>query len=284
MNFSKVLAASLICGAALCSCNNPAKVGKLKVQEDSVSYALGYNTGVSYGENLNQFPGGDSVVDRDLLIAGFINGLKGDTTKMTADQAMKVIQDYFQDVQKKEAAAEADAYMKSKDANDAYMAEKAKEEGFKKIYGRDSSMYVLIKETQAGSGAKITDESFAYLNYTGKLKDGSTFDTSEGREPAMFPVSRVIPGFTMALKELKAGSKATIIIPSELGYGRKAVGDGKIPANSILTFDVEILKTFANEKEASAFMQSQAPRGPQGPGPRPHGPHGPEDAPEAPAK
>lgn len=260
MNFSKVIAAGLICSAALSSCGTDASKATLKTQEDSVSYALGFNAGNSFNQNLENFPGGKDVVSKAILVAGFINGINGDSSKsqMTEDEATKIIKTYLEDMDKKEAAKEAQAYMDSKDENDAFLASKASEEGVKKIYapGKDS-LYIVYKETEKGTGASIADTSFLLVNYKGALKDGTVFDSNEGKDPVLFPVGGVIQGFRMALTEMNVGSKASIVIPSELGYGRREMGEGKIPANSVLMFDLEVVKKFNNQKEAIAYQREQ---------------------------
>ena len=130
------------------------------------------------------------------------------------------------------------------------MKNKAKEPGMVELKNEKSpnDPGVLLNVTTKGTGAAIKSTDFVYVNYVGKLTDGTVFDATTGKEPALFPVKGVIPGFSQALQQLSVGSKATIVIPSELAYGREAVGDGKVPANSILTFEVEILKLSLTNK------------------------------------
>jgi FKBP-type peptidyl-prolyl cis-trans isomerase len=79
------------------------------------------------------------------------------------------------------------------------------------------------------------------VHYTGKLIDGTVFDSSRERgEPAQFPVNRVIPGWTEALKMMKPGAVWVLYLPPSLAYGDKPMRT--IPANSVLIFDVELLK------------------------------------------
>ena len=261
MKFSRILAAAIVCGSALSSCSNgPKKVSKLNNETDSVSYALGYNTGTSYSQNLEQFPGGADKVDKDILIAGFINGLNGDSTKtlMDRDEAMKTIQEYFNKQQKKEEDERKEAYLASKSTRDEYMANKSKEEGFVKVYptpvGPDSA-YILMKVEKEGKGDKIQMQNIAIVNYKGTLTDGKEFDANQNTP---FPVNRVIKGFSTGLQQMSKGGKATFVIPSELGYGMEQVGD--IPANSILTFDVEVVEVCKDDKEAMDFMRKNAPK------------------------
>ena len=79
------------------------------------------------------------------------------------------------------------------------------------------------------------------VNYTGKLENGTVFDTSVGKQPFEFMLGagQVIPGWDQGLRGMKVGGKRTLTIPPSLAYGEHAVGD--IPANSTLIFEVELL-------------------------------------------
>jgi FKBP-type peptidyl-prolyl cis-trans isomerase FkpA len=88
------------------------------------------------------------------------------------------------------------------------------------------------------------------INYKGMLKDGKVFD--QGQQVPN-PVSDFVPGFTKALLKMQKGGKYKIEIPAELGYGDKA--QGPIPANSDLTFEVELLD-FKNRAEIEAQMRA----------------------------
>ncbi|MES2507738.1 MAG: FKBP-type peptidyl-prolyl cis-trans isomerase [Verrucomicrobiota bacterium] len=80
------------------------------------------------------------------------------------------------------------------------------------------------------------------VHYHGTLADGTVFDSSiERGQPATFGVGQVIPGWTEALQLMKPGDKWLLLIPARLAYGNRAVG-GKIPPNSDLIFQVELLE------------------------------------------
>ncbi len=99
--------------------------------------------------------------------------------------------------------------------------------------------YMVLKE---GTGAKPAAEDTVTVHYTGKLLDGTVFDSSvESGEPSTFPLNAVIPGWTEGLQLMSEGSKYRLFIPSELAYGSQGAGD-KILPNSTLIFDVELIK------------------------------------------
>lgn len=109
---------------------------------------------------------------------------------------------------------------------------------------------VSVETIKAGTGASPTMEDVVLINYKGMLKDGKVFD--EGKQVPN-AVAEFVPGFTKALLKMQRGGKYKVQIPAELGYGDKAAGP--IPANSDLTFEVELLD-FKNRAELEAQMQA----------------------------
>jgi FKBP-type peptidyl-prolyl cis-trans isomerase FklB len=98
--------------------------------------------------------------------------------------------------------------------------------------------YMVLTE---GSGAKPTAGNKVTCHYHGTLIDGRIFDSSVQRgQPATFPLSQVIPGWTEGVQLMSTGSKYRFFIPSALGYGNRQVGSD-IGPNSVLIFDVELL-------------------------------------------
>ncbi len=108
----------------------------------------------------------------------------------------------------------------------------------------------LIKtDTVVGTGVEALGGSQVQVHYTGWLFDpkapdqhGAKFDSSVGREPFAFPLGagRVIKGWDQGVAGMKVGGKRTLVIPSELGYGKRGAG-GVIPPDATLIFDVELL-------------------------------------------
>tara|TARA_B100000686_G_scaffold99865_1_gene107064 strand:+ start:97484 stop:97972 length:489 start_codon:yes stop_codon:yes gene_type:complete len=104
---------------------------------------------------------------------------------------------------------------------------------------------LVIEDIVVGEGTEAMEFNKVVVNYTGKLEDGSVFDSSmnPGREPFTFTlgVGSVIKGWDLGVKGMKVGGKRKLKIPAELGYGSN--GAGKIiPSNAVLIFDVELLE------------------------------------------
>jgi FKBP-type peptidyl-prolyl cis-trans isomerase len=95
------------------------------------------------------------------------------------------------------------------------------------------------ESTGSGNGAQLGDT--LTVNYTGKLQDGTVFDTSVGKRPIQFVLGagQVIPGWDQGLLGMKAGGKRLLVIPADMAYG--AEGYGPIPPNATLIFEVDLL-------------------------------------------
>ena len=107
----------------------------------------------------------------------------------------------------------------------------------------ESGLRMIIHKN--GNGDLPKSGQTVVVHYTGLLEDGTKFDSSHDRgQPFSFQIGqgRVIPGWEEGLALMKAGEKRTLIIPSELGYGSRQAGP--IPPNSILIFEVELVKVF----------------------------------------
>jgi FKBP-type peptidyl-prolyl cis-trans isomerase len=125
----------------------------------------------------------------------------------------------------------------SQDPGAAYLASHKKLPGVKTT--ADGLQYKVVRQ---GTGPKPTDSDVVSVNYSGKLLDGTEFDSSYKRgEPASFPVNGVIPGWTEALKLMPVGSEYELVIPAELAYGT-AGAPPSIGPNQVLVFKVELLK------------------------------------------
>ena len=107
---------------------------------------------------------------------------------------------------------------------------------------------LIIENIESGDGIEAQDYNKIVVNYTGKLEDGSIFDSSlkKGRDPFTFTlgVGSVIKGWDIGVKGMKVGGKRKLTIPSELGYGDKGAGS-VIPPGATLIFEIDLLEVEA---------------------------------------
>ena len=144
-----------------------------------------------------------------------------------------------------------------------------------------------MQTIEAGEGPHPTDSDIAIVTYTGRLFDtGKVFDSNEGQQPAPFPVAEgaTIKGFSEGMKLMQKGGSYRLKIPPALGYGDKDMGNGQIPPNSTLDFDVKVVEVMPEAQLRQMMMQQQMMQGgaggPGGPGAPGGGEGGPQGGPE----
>ena len=217
------------------------KSPQLKDQKDKVSYSIGLNIGT----NLNRQ---NIPVNPDMVAAGIKDAIAG-KPQLTQDQIKEVMTTFEKDMQQKQKAA-AD---KNASEGAKFLEENKKKEGVKTT--ASGLQYKAVKE---GNGPKPKATDTVTVNYRGTLINGTEFDSSYKRgEPATFPLNGVIKGWTEGLQLMKVGSKYQFFIPSNLGYGERAVGPDITP-NSTLIFEVELLNAKPAETSGSP-AQSLSP-------------------------
>lgn len=121
--------------------------------------------------------------------------------------------------------------------NEAYLESHGKDQGY--TVTASGLRYKVLKP---GSGAKpASAEAVVKVNYKGTFINGTTFDSTEGREPAEFALNEVVKGWTEGLQLMKAGEKAEFVIPYDLAYGERGRGAG-MPPYQTLVFEIELLE------------------------------------------
>ncbi len=197
----------------------------LKTDKEKLSYIFG----VQVGQGLKN----EGVeLEMGAFSAGIEDMLEGNKPQIDQATAEKLVTNYQQ--QKQQEMAET-AAKKQKEA-DAFLAKNAKEDGV--IVTATGLQYKII---EPGEGQSPTSEDKVVAHYTGKLLDGTVFDSSHERgEPATFPVSGVIKGWQEALPMMKEGGKWQLVIPASLAYGDRGVGQ-LIGPNETLMFDIELV-------------------------------------------
>jgi len=214
----------------------PATPAPLTTQKDKLSYAIGMNIGESMKK--------DSLdVDPNVLLRGLKDGMAGGKTQMTDEQARAIMTDLRTQMTKKKETEMQQAGASNKQAGQQFLAANKSKDGVVTL--PSGLQYKILKE---GTGPKPTSTDTVSVNYRGTLLNGTEFDSSYKRnEPATFPVSRVIKGWTEALQLMPVGSKWQVYIPSDLAYGERGAG-ADIGPNSTLIFDIELLSIQAKNQ------------------------------------
>jgi len=219
------LCAALVVPAAARAADAPALQG----EKEKLSYSIGMDIGATLKRQSVE-------VDVDSLAKGIRDSYSGDNTLLTEEASRQLILDYQRQVMEKQAAAMKQLGEKNKMEGERFLAENAKKAGVKVL---PSGLQYTVITPGTGKSPKLTDT--VTTNYRGTLIDGKEFDSSYRRgEPATFPVSGVIAGWTEALQLMQEGAKWQIVLPPNLAYGERGAGRD-IGPNATLIFEVELI-------------------------------------------
>jgi FKBP-type peptidyl-prolyl cis-trans isomerase FklB len=193
-----------------------------------INYALGYQIGRDLA---------GSEIKSDALLKGLTDGSRGTPPAMKPEEMQAALTTLQTRINEQRAREQADAARKAAAAGAAFLAENAKKAGVTTT--KSGLQYRVIKP---GAGRSPGPADTVTVQYRGTLVDGQQFDSSYDRgEPATFPVSGVIAGWTEALQLMKEGAQYQLVIPPNLAYGDRGAGD-VIPPGATLVFDVELVK------------------------------------------
>ncbi|WP_373767398.1 FKBP-type peptidyl-prolyl cis-trans isomerase [Glaesserella sp.] len=217
-----------------------AETANTKFVDDS-SYAVG----VLMGKNIEDVIESQKEIfsyNQDRILAGVQDTLKksGKLTDEDLQKQLKALDAYLLE---QETKIQAEKSKSTIEAGDKFRAEYEKKSGVKK-----TASGLLYKIEKAGEGKSPEASDTVKVHYKGTLPDGTVFDSSYDRgEPIEFQLNQLIPGWVEAIPMLKKGGKMEIVVPPQLGYGDRQAG--KIPANSTLVFEIELLDFKPSDKK-----------------------------------
>ena len=214
------------------SCTSSEKVvetPQLTDYMDTVSYSVGVDIGKSF--RLQEMD-----IDPDVMARGLNDAFSDKETALTKEEVQSTLIKFRQEFQQKQREIAQRKAQEAAVAEETYLAENATKEG---VVSLPSGLQYKVITPGDGPSPLKTDK--VKVHYKGTLIDGTVFDSSyDLGQPASFNVSGVIKGWTEALLLMQVGSKWELTIPSILGYGTRGRG-GKIPPNSTLLFELELL-------------------------------------------
>ncbi|MEJ2233586.1 MAG: FKBP-type peptidyl-prolyl cis-trans isomerase [Syntrophobacterales bacterium] len=231
-----LLVAAVSLALLLSFCTTEEKI-ELKDDKAKESYSVGYQ----FGQNLKKM---ETDLDAEILSAAIQDGLSGKESRLSDEEMRAAVAKLREKTVAAMHASIKERGQKNLAEAEKFLAENKTKEGVKTT--ESGLQYKIIKE---GEGASPKAGDTVTVHYRGTFVDGSEFDSSYQRgQPATFPITGVIPGWTEALLLMKKGSKWELYIPPELAYGQRGAGN-HIPPNSTLIFEVELISFEEPAKE-----------------------------------
>jgi len=229
-----LLAVTLVLLLSFCT---PEKKIELKDDKAKESYSVGYQ----FGQNLKKL---ETDLDGEVLSVAIQEALSGKESRLSDEEMRAALASLQERTVAAMQASMKEKAQKNLAEGEKFLAENKTKEGVKTT--ASGLQYKVIEE---GEGPSPKSGDTVTVHYRGTLVDGTEFDSSYQRgEPATFPLTGVIPGWTEALQLMKKGSKWELYIPSELAYGERGAGN-RIPPNSTLIFEVELISLKEPEKK-----------------------------------
>jgi FKBP-type peptidyl-prolyl cis-trans isomerase FkpA len=208
----------------------------LDTEVQKQAYGLGASIGMYMQKNLDQHEKLGLPLDQALITRGFTDSLAGKSL-IEKEEIQALLMSLDQNMKSKQQAAAAVESEAAFAEGQTFLAENAKKEG---VQTTESGLqYVVVT---AGEGEKPSAADTVTVHYTGKFLNGDKFDSSHDTgKPAVFPLNRVISGWTEGVQLMSVGSKYNFTIPSDLAYGPNGNPQSGMPGNSVLLFEIELL-------------------------------------------
>jgi len=236
---------------AVVGCNEKAveaepKAPVLDTEVQKQAYGLGASIGMYMQRNLEEHDKLGLSLDKELIVRGFVDSIEGKAV-IEKEEIQALLMNLDATMKEKQAAAAVAASEASLAEGAKFLEDNAKKEGV--TVTESGIQYVVIN---AGEGEKPVATDTVKVHYVGTFLNGETFDSSRDRgEPAVFPLNRVIKGWTEGLQLMPVGAKYKFTIPSDLAYGPNG-NPPRIPGNSVLEFEVELLEIQKAEEAPKA--------------------------------
>ncbi|MRR55009.1 MAG: FKBP-type peptidyl-prolyl cis-trans isomerase [Deltaproteobacteria bacterium] len=206
------------------------------VQKEKESYSMGYEIGLS-------IKNGGLEADYAKLVQGMRDAIEGKKPRLSLDEMKTQVAALKKRAREYELRKIQEQIVRNAEESEKFLGANKKKTGIRTT--ESGLQYKILKE---GDGNTPTPEDWVRVNYRGTFTDGKEFDSSYARgEPQTVQADGVIKGWTEALQMMKAGSKWQIFVPPHLAYGRGGLGQ-KIPPNTVLVFELELLSIEKEEK------------------------------------
>ena len=207
--------------------------GKAPATFDTDDQKASYGIGLDMGRSLAPAKG---RLDMPAFTKGIEDALAGAEPALSDSVVQAAIQAFSKSIMEAQQKERADLAEKNKAEGEKYLAENGAKPGVTTT--ASGLQYEVLAE---GTGPKPTPEQQVRVHYKGTLIDGKEFDSSYGKEPVVFPVSGLIPGFSEALQLMNVGSKFRVVIPGDIAYGPSGAGQD-IGPNATLVFEIELIE------------------------------------------
>ncbi|MBU2925158.1 FKBP-type peptidyl-prolyl cis-trans isomerase [Colwellia sp. 4_MG-2023] len=241
--FKPTLVAVALLAVAGCQegAKEEAKAPVLEAEVQKQAYGLGASIGMYMQRNLEEHERLGLALEKELIVRGFVDSIN-DKSVMEQEEITTLLTKLDETMKAKQqeiAVQEAEASLAT---GQKFLEDNAKKEGV--MVTESGIQYVVLVE---GEGDKPAATDTVKVHYKGTFLNGETFDSSYDRgEPAVFPLNRVIRGWTEGVQLMSVGSKFKFTIPSDLAYGPNG-NPPRIPGNSVLEFEIELLEIQKSE-------------------------------------
>ncbi|MFS8563103.1 MAG: FKBP-type peptidyl-prolyl cis-trans isomerase [Rhabdochlamydiaceae bacterium] len=197
--------------------------------KEKVSYCIGLET---VRNLLRQF----SDIEYQRLLEGVNDALFGKSQKLPPEEVSSIMQALKQQVEKQQREFITKLSEHNRKEGESFLAKNKEEPGIMTL--TSGLQYQVLEQ---GNGAKPTLVDVVTVHYRGKFIDGRVFDSSYERDkPHVFPVNRVIAGWSEALQLMRVGDKWNIFVPHYLAYGESGFGNEIAPCSTLI-FEMELL-------------------------------------------